>query len=368
MPGDFRTRDGANGVIPFDIGFENDEDTEEAAKNSADLFLLNMKKRRRKLFTKMSAGEEDCMGNRINEYDDDDIDDDDDEDEDEDEDDEDEDEDEDDDDEDEREFDEDDEEEQFELAQLAQMENRHRLMAAASLKNGQIFYQNNSAETGGQSSVKLNKDIIDSLAGKQLPSFMSQKDIGGELSQEKLAYLMLKQQEQHQQMLDAAASINLNMQENNAQYENEPIYDENLNKAMFNMMIRQENPQSNQYSKNLMNNDLDYQKWLISTGRQHLIKPHNYEQQNYASAMPQNQHQGVTKIVHNNQYVNKPQPSRNNPPENTGKLSEVEKIKQELLGYQREIELMEKQREHAKLMKQQKQHQQELNKLKTECK
>lgn len=97
-------------------------------------------------------------------------------------------------------------------------------------------------------------------------------------------------------------------------------------------------------------------------------KPQAFEHQNYASAMPQNQHQGITKIVNNNQYANKPQSSRNPPATNTSKMSEVEKIKQELLGYQREIELMEKQREHAKLMKQQKQNQQEYNKHKTECK
>lgn len=62
------------------------------------------------------------------------------------------------------------------------------------------------------------------------------------------------------------------MQGNNTDYENEPIYDENLNKAMFNMMIRQhqqENPQNNQYAPNLRSSDLDYQKWLISTGNLH---------------------------------------------------------------------------------------------------
>ena len=39
-------------------------------------------------------------------------------------------------------------------------------------------------------------------------------------------------------------------------------------------------------------------------------------------------------------------------------MSEVERIKQELLGYQREIELMQKQREYAKLVKQQQKQQQ----------
>jgi len=72
LPGDFRTRDGASGPVPFGIGFE-DEEGSEAAKNSADLFLMNMRKRRRKLFTKMSAGEEDFAGGaKVNEYDDDD--------------------------------------------------------------------------------------------------------------------------------------------------------------------------------------------------------------------------------------------------------------------------------------------------------
>ncbi len=75
QPGDFQIRDGASGPVPFGIGFEDDEvcDEEEAAKNSANLFLMNMRKRRRKLFTKMSAGEEDFAGGvKINEYDDDD--------------------------------------------------------------------------------------------------------------------------------------------------------------------------------------------------------------------------------------------------------------------------------------------------------
>lgn len=48
-----------------------------------------------------------------------------------------------------------------------------------------------------------------------------------------------------------------------------------------------------------------------------------------------------------------------NPANSNAKMSEVERIKQELLGYQREIELMQKQREYAKLMKQQKQQQME---------
>ena len=42
-------------------------------------------------------------------------------------------------------------------------------------------------------------------------------------------------------------------------------------------------------------------------------------------------------------------------------MSEVEKIKQELLGYQREIELMQKQREYAKQLKQQQKQQHQQN-------
>lgn len=57
---------------------------------------------------------------------------------------------------------------------------------------------------------------------------------------------------------------------------------------------------------------------------------------------------------HMNNSKAQPNPATANP-----KMSEVERIKQELLGYQREIELMQKQREYAKLMKQQKQQQME---------
>ena len=65
----------------------------------------------------------------------------------------------------------------------------------------------------------------------------------------------------------------------------------------------------------------------------------------------------VNQLINNNNNINA----------NGNKMSEVERIKQELLGYQREIELMQKQREYAKLMKQQKQQQQELERLKHEC-
>jgi hypothetical protein len=57
---------------------------------------------------------------------------------------------------------------------------------------------------------------------------------------------------------------------------------------------------------------------------------------------------------HVTSHNNKPQPN----PANSSKMSEVERIKQELLGYQREIELMQKQREYAKLVKQQQKQQQ----------
>jgi hypothetical protein len=79
----------------------------------------------------------------------------------------------------------------------------------------------------------------------------------------------------------------------------------------------------------LASSNLDYQKLLLSMGRQqqHQLAENRIEQV----------------VVNNN----------NSKPVNS-KMSEVEKIKQELLGYQREIEMMQKQREAAKMLKQQK--------------
>ena len=218
LPGEFHTRDGANGPIPFGIGFDNEDEHDLAAVaaqagQQADLFLMNMRKRRRKLFTKMTGDEEfDRAKMNDDEYEEDEEDDEDDED------DEDEEEDDDDEDEEEEEDDEDDdderdveEDEDLDLNQLAQIENRRRILAAASMaaKNGQFFYHNpeeGNEAAAASNSVRLNKALIDSLAGKNVVG--TGRSNG--LDPDKIAYLMYKQQEQHQKLLEAAAAINKN--------------------------------------------------------------------------------------------------------------------------------------------------------------
>jgi hypothetical protein len=88
----------------------------------------------------------------------------------------------------------------------------------------------------------------------------------------------------------------------------------------------------------LSSSNLDYQKWLLNMERQQMTNPR----------ISKVEHQ----LPHQQQINNNP----SSKPVNS-KMSEVEKIKQELLGYQREIEMMQKQREYAKQLKQQQKEQ-----------
>ncbi len=150
-------------------------------------------------------------------------------------------------------------------------------------------------------------------------------------------------------------------------------------------MLRQQHqiPVSEQHIHTNAHSDTksqEYQKWLLSMSHHQQQQQNNntnnkyenmfngHKSDNYfqsASAMPAQYQQQI-----HPQFQPKPSNKASNPHPQaaaSSKMSEVEKIKQELLGYQREIELMQKQREYAKLMKQQKQQQLELEKLKTEC-
>lgn len=155
------------------------------------------------------------------------------------------------------------------------------------------------------------------------------------MDQDRIAYIMYKQQEEHQQMLKNAATLN----------EIKKMHDAQGVSNLFHMEPK--------------NANLDYQKWLLATGRNvqntsinqiinnpKVINPNHYE---VAAAMA---HQNLPNFNTKSHHVEQSNA------ENTSKLTEVERIKKELLGYQREIELMQKQREYAKLMKQQKQQQQ----------
>ena len=96
--------------------------------------------------------------------------------------------------------------------------------------------------------------------------------------------------------------------------------------------------------------DLEYQKWLLTNGR-----PLQYFDYN---SKPMQQHQRPYAAYTANAAA--PNNASNSTKPVNSKMSEVEKIKQELLGYQREIELMQKQREYAKLLKQQQKQQEQM--------
>ncbi len=169
------------------------------------------------------------------------------------------------------------------------MENRRRILAAA--KNGQVFYQNSGTNVE--------------------PPY---------LDEEKIAYLMYKQSEQHQQLMNAQAAIN------------------NTN----NMHATSKQP--NLFQNMPKNSTIDYHKWLLSTGRQHLIENPSINQI-INHPMPIDPHQYIKQ--HQQQHQN-----------NHSADDELMRVKQELLGYKKEIELLHEQRKYAKLVKQQRQQQQ----------
>jgi len=211
--------------------------------NPADLFFMNMRKRRRKVFPKQmgSDGGLDAFGNKINddEYEEDDDDDEDvedddvdDEDEDDDEDDDEEDDEDDDFDEEAREIEEDDDIDPN-LEQLAQINNRRRILAAAAAsmnnfggKSSEMSVIDEQYLAAAAAAAKQNLPFkLNTANGNALRAgnnhifyeqatqqllFNAANSNPGIIDSEKLAYLMLKQQEQHQQLLNAAASINLN--------------------------------------------------------------------------------------------------------------------------------------------------------------
>ncbi len=250
----------AGGVVPpfsmVNVGFNPNGDIDEQQQhlnkqatgtitNPTDLFLMNMRKRRRKLFAKQMQSGFDAFGNKINddEYEEDDDEDDDDDQDDDDEDDEDEEEDEDDeeDDDDEDEYEEEreiehDDDEDPNLEELAQINDRRRILAAAAASMNNFATKNDSryqqqqnkhvlmdehlflAQQQQQSTLpfKLSAKTNSLISGNHYdPSAVQQLFNGasnsksGILDSDKLAYLMLKQQEQHQQLINAAASINL---------------------------------------------------------------------------------------------------------------------------------------------------------------
>ena len=187
-------------------------------------------------------------------------------------------------------------------------------------------------------------------------------------------------------------------------------FQDKINNAMLNMMIRQQQQQQQQhhhqgavYAPKGCTSELHQAAYFTAEGKAHHQQQTNVEYQKWMNwepiachdALP-NRHEPAAFKLKSNHHDNhmpafpaaaaasnnfKLQPNAQKQPSvnqlinnnninnntNGNKMSEVERIKQELLGYQREIELMQKQREYAKLMKQQKQQQQELERLKQEC-
>lgn len=109
--------------------------------------------------------------------------------------------------------------------------------------------------------------------------------------------------------------------------------------------------------------NIEYQKWLLNNEHQKLMMNSAKNAAMNFKELP-NLVQHPVGVFNGNGHKQHFQPiniapQQQQPPAESdakaSKMSEVERIKQELLGYQREIELMQKQRELAKLLKQQKQ-------------
>jgi serine/threonine protein kinase len=404
MRGGMHLVDGQGAVFQTKTGEDDDEDQSQTFNS---LFLLNMKKRRRKLFNKMQAGEHD-----VEEEDDDDEDD---EESDEDDDDDDEDEEETDDDDDDDDYEEDDEEDD-----IAQMNHRRRILEAAAAaafatRNGgkQPAASDLSQGVDAASTMSLNEDLINRYIKNRLKksnnnnnkrkmpngpneddngevedddddnddddgdedevdvdvndlkSFTDSKDLqkffrinNGILDSDKLTLIMLKQQQQQQQQLRQKQHVS-------AAGHIDPNQHVNLeNQSVLNRLIqKQKQQQQNLPPQNNMSN-IEYQKWLLTMGRQQLVGNVNRDinsripdETGHTSATSStfnfNHNYKNGNHVHNHAHAQSVAAAAQAAAQPSNKLSEVERIKQELLGYQREIEMMQKKQEHAKMLKQQ---------------
>ena len=154
-----------------------EEDEEVLGVDPAQVYLMNMKKRRRQMLMAERGGdeEEDDEDEEIDE-------------------------DEDDEDDEEREFEDDEEEE----AELSQMDHRRRVLAALAQQNGFGFKHDEDEDEEDDMS-----DDQDDHRYKGSVEALMASGKGTLLEPEHLAFLVQRQRAQHQQLLDAAVSINL---------------------------------------------------------------------------------------------------------------------------------------------------------------
>ena len=282
---------------------------------------------------------------------------------------------------------------------------RHLLFSANVTKNAVMNMQFDDDDDEGEDEEEEEADLEDGevINGSTNPA---------EIDSEKLAYLMYKQQQQQilAAQLGGAGVFRMNNKAKAAAGKAPGVYVDPSNKYLSDDMTTMiagliESGQANlidQYSqafqsaklKHLPNphfplnanhqyhvnhaqgvsnfpqqhpakpmSNVDYQKWLLNNEQQKLmmanknVVPNFKELPNLAShvAAPLN---GNGHKQHF-QPINIAQKAAESEAK-VSKMSEVERIKQELLGYQREIELMQKQRELAKLLKNQKQQEAKL--------
>lgn len=307
---------------------ENNFLVKDSPADSADVMFVNMKKRRRKLMNKMAG-----FGGYDEDEDDDEEEDDEEEEDDDDEDDE---------DEEDDEEDEDEEEEEDDVDAIAQMNQRRRMLATAAmfeppfeLAKPRDFdeeeYENNDDNDDDDENVNnLKKQQKNAIIADLKNYHRYLNGAAHPIESDKLAYLMYKQQQQQQQFM----------------HPNEVNDDEEA--ALLNMMIKKQQQQQHLAATTAASpfqpiSGLDYQKYMLAMGRQQLVE--NVNKDLNSRLMP-NADAAEPILVYHQQQQQQAQPKQ---------LSEVEKIKQELLGYQKEIELMQKQREYAKMLKKQKQ-------------
>ena len=191
-----------------------------------------------------------------------------------------------------------------------------------------LFYKNLAgAQASGHPEYDYDEEIAAKMAGLIESNCCSDDVEHGEvlnslgfngepqnINKKLLKMMMQKQQQQQYPINNAQVNYNFNNQPQNAFLQQKLSQKQNLS-------------------------NIEYQKWLLNMEQQKLFKNGNGhafidEQLHYQ----QQQAAAVAAAA----------------AEKAAKMSEVEKVKQELLGYQREIELMQKQREYAKLLKQQK--------------
>jgi hypothetical protein len=179
--------------------------------------------------------------------------------------------------------------------------------------------------------------------------------------------LLQKQQKQQQAQKLASGKLNKN---NNKIFPNiqQPQHAYNVNYAQIHNQHQMPNNMSS----------IEYQKWLLTMGRQQLVENVNRDLNSKVFPPPPPSSNHYNFLNHNNQndevdaryssngfngHHNFHHPHHQQvPPQvqpQTKPMSEVERIKLELLGYQREIEMMQKKREQNKLLKQQQQLQQQ---------